>query len=351
MTQDQRDDSRPALTFLAAFAVVAGLLAWAQLVLLPRMRSVEAAFAEQGRRLEAIEESLALLHFTREPDKDSLHAILDYIEYWAGKLAESGQDLVLYPKLEERLALGTKALRAYGPDAFQALQRRFVAALSEGSAKNGLKAKLLELAKDVDRGQAEELAVEVLTNPSMPSFLRNAAARELLVLDRTKAGDLLREILLYESHKGLRKPDAPYLRQDFHRLPAGMAAQSYMGYWNNVMYYLQSDNPQKEDTLLALLLQPYHNVSTYGAILNGLQQLKSRRAVPYLKQLFDDPVGDLGKPSMRMKMKPRSSSTWRPGGVRLACRISLRPREGGRERQAAPRPPRRGLLLSPSRAP
>jgi len=292
----------PLRTFLLTFGLIVGLAIWLQLKVLPAVRGLEHAVQQQNQRLDRIEDSLALLHYSNLPNKSSERAILDYLRYWSDQLARYGYNRAMEPGIQAKLDLATKALKAIGKRAYPEVEKAFVAALDLGEDQEEYRELLLDVAAALDKKEAADLAYEVLANPGMRSDLRNHAARTLLHLDSMRAGLLLKDIVLNESHKGMIKPQPPYLNADPKKLPPGIVARPFPGFFNNIEYLLQSSYPGKEDVLLTVLQQPGHNVSTYSTVIEGLRGLKSKRGARLFQRYFESGGPEISVPLTRSKM-------------------------------------------------
>ena len=64
---------------------------------------------------------------------------------------------------------------------------------------------------------------------------------------------------------------------------------------------MRSSYPGKEDTLLSVLRQAYHDGPTYVAAITGLRKLESTRATELLKSIFAKELSGRDLPQIRRK--------------------------------------------------
>ena len=286
-TEHPTGPRHPLRAFLITFGLILGIFGYVHFEILPAVRGLDQRVAEQNRRLESIEDSVALLHFSNLPTKSSEQAILDFIAYWSDQLAKYGYNRAMEPGIQAKLDLATNALEALGKPAYAAVEQAFLEALPKGREQEAHRELLMDVAADLDPKEAADLCYEVLANPGMRSDLRNHAARVLLRLDPDRAGLLLKEIILSEAEKGMVRPQPIYLNQDPRKLPSGIVARDkFPGFSNNINYLLQSNYPHKEDVLLTVLQQDWHDPSTYSAVIEGLRGMKSERGAEFFKRYF-----------------------------------------------------------------
>ncbi len=292
----------PLRIFLLTFAVILALAAFVQIQVLPAVRGLHESVREQNQRLDRIEDSLALLHYSNLPDKSSETAILDYVRYWSDQLSKHGYNRAMEPGIQAKLDLATRALKALGTPAYAAVEAAFVGALKEGDEQEAYRELLMDIAAEINKDEAKILAHEVLANPGMRSDLRNHAARTLLKLDSMDAGLLLKEIILSESHTGMVKPSPIYLNKGFTKLPPGITPGRFRGFFNNINYLMESSFAGKEDVLLTVLQQDGHDNATYSAVVEGLRTEKSKRGAELFQRYFHSSNPEMQNPMLRSKM-------------------------------------------------
>lgn len=292
----------PLRSFVLTFGLILGLFAYVQFQFLPAVRGLDERLSEQNRRLEDIENKLSLLHFSNLPTKSSQEAILAHLKFWSDQLAKYGYNRAMEPGIQAKMDIATQALKALGKPSYAAVEKAFVDALVAGDEQQSHRELLLDIAAELDKDEAADLCYEVLANPGQRSDMRNHAARTLLKLDPDRAGLLLKEIILSEAHTGMVRPQPVYLNQVAKKLPPGIIPRTFLGFFNNIHYLLQSNYPHKEDVLLTVLQQDWHNISTYAAVVEGLRGMKSKRAAELFQRYFDSGPADMQAPTVRSKM-------------------------------------------------
>src|SRR5262245_2300330 len=145
---------------------------------------------------------------------------------------------------------------------------------------------LLEAAVRVDPKEGKAILQQVLLGRYLPSpRLRLQAARMLIDLDKPLAQTLLRRILMTEFHNGMN----PDRAQAYHAEVPDKAALAQNGFFNFVLWYLRSEDPQTDDTLLMVLGRTEHDVPTIQECIKALGDRRCERAVEPIQKLFKNP--------------------------------------------------------------
>jgi hypothetical protein len=125
-----------------------------------------------------------------------------------------------------------------------------------------------------------------------PPRLRWAAAGLLVEIDKTRAQQVLRQILLTESCRGA-DPD----RAAAYNLPIpDPAAVATSGFHNFVVHYLRSGDPETEDTLLQVLQRSEHDLPTVQEVIEELGRRKATRAAKRIEEFYRRPPGASDNP-------------------------------------------------------
>lgn len=192
-----------------------------------------------------------------------------------------------YQNARKELDAVVRACKALGETAWQPIQNR----LRELSPQQNFDEIrwLLEAALAVDPAQAKAQLREILLGLQLPApRLRWFAARRLIELDKPLAGSLLRQILTTESSRG---PDLDRAKAYGMTVP-DRAAYATTGFDAFVGYYVASDDPELEATLLAVLQRTEHDSITLMACVEELGKRRCRAAAEPIRKLFlDPPVG------------------------------------------------------------
>ena len=145
---------------------------------------------------------------------------------------------------------------------------------------------LLEAAMRVDPKESKSILQQVLLGRYLPSpRLRLQAARMLIDLDKPLAQSLLRQILTTESYRGTNADRTP--GNDGKILDP--SAQAQQGFYNFVVWYLRSEDPQIDDTLLMVLGRVEHDLTTLQECVEALGGRRCARAVEPIQKLFKNP--------------------------------------------------------------
>jgi len=265
--------------YLLIVAAIVGFGLYQRTVVVPEVRAARKALKSTREDLARIEQSVALLHFRDDPKGKPVEAILAHLDFWAKKLAKYGNSLVERPTIDANIRRGMDALLAIGPRAFPILRKAFFDKSNENNEKIELRRQILFAMRDLAPEKTKELATQLLLDMSRASTIRVVCAELLLELDKDHAGDVLRRVILRETHIGPRQALNPNL--------GGHIVHGFPGYSNLISYFLQSNYPAKDDVLLNVLGRgPAIDVPTLITVTQGLRMLHSKAALEPLKQAF-----------------------------------------------------------------
>lgn len=178
-----------------------------------------------------------------------------------------------------------RAFGTLGKDAWQPIQDRLTQLKPDkdfDEVKN-----LLDASVAVDPAAGTLLLKEVLLGQRLPSpRVRWYAADKLNQTDRPLAQSLLRQVLRTESARGFNPDHA-------NAYPGAtipdQAALSGSGFVNFVLKYVDSKDPQMEDTLLMVVGRSEHDRSTVQECVKALGLAHSTKAVPVIEKLYKNP--------------------------------------------------------------
>jgi hypothetical protein len=188
-----------------------------------------------------------------------------------------------------------RALEAIGQDAWKPVTDR----LRELSGdKDYDEARyLVRAAIRIDPAAGKEIAKDVLAGARLPSpKMRWDAARILLEADRALAQRMLRHIVSTESSRGVN-PER--VGEPGMSVP-DPAAMSASGFHNFISLYVQSEDPQLEDTLLMVMGRAEHDLVTVQECVKLLGERRCERAVPAIEKLYLNPPHRVQNPLFLM---------------------------------------------------
>lgn len=177
-----------------------------------------------------------------------------------------------------------RAMKTVGKDCWQPVQDR-IGALDAAKDADELRW-LVEASIAVDRAKGLELAHEVVLGHKLPSpRLRWLCADMLLREDRQLAQVTLRQVLLTESARGVNMDRAAA----YGAVIPDKSAFATTGFSNFVTKYVQSEDPQTDDTLLMVIGRTEHDQITVQECVKALGAHKCKAAVEPIEQLFQNP--------------------------------------------------------------
>lgn len=177
------------------------------------------------------------------------------------------------------------AFQSLGSDAWKPIQER-LAQLKPERDFDEIK-QLLRASVAVDRPAGIAMLKEILLGYRLPNpRLRWFAATELLELDRPLAQVLLRQVLRTESARGFQEAHAAAFPG---AVAPDRAAIANTGFFNFVVHYVRSEDPELEDTLLMVLGRVEHDLTTIQECVKALGARRCQRAAPVIEQLYTSP--------------------------------------------------------------
>lgn len=211
-------------------------------------------------------------------------ALLEKLRTYAPLAADARTAEPDYKNAKKEMDAILRAFASLGADALPAIHAR----LDELKTAKGYDemAQLLRAVVAIDKAAGSELLKQVLLGMKLPSpRLRWFAARELLQHDRPLAQLCLRQILLTESSQGVN----PDRAAAFDASVPDAAAFATTGFHNFVSYYVESDDPKLDDTLLMVLGRVEHDAVTIQECLKALGARRCARAVEAIEKVYQKP--------------------------------------------------------------
>jgi hypothetical protein len=270
--------------------VLAGLAVAALGLVGVQLYRLEAGIRGQAEQLAALERVMQLYRFERNSTAGlGASALLEQLRFWAPKLESAATPQAEQPAIRKRVDDVLAAFMAAGSDTGAILEAEFHR--TKSGADDELRKWIVRGLVRADRERAKTLLVQVLRGLKfdVSPRLREFAADELIAIDKATAGQVLRDILGYESKGGLVPERMPreLIEQQPHIVEGHRG--SYPGFFNFVIKYAQTGDPETVPTLLMLIGRAEHDRMTIQECVKHLGALKARDAVPRIQELFDNP--------------------------------------------------------------
>ena len=273
----------PGLTVaLLGLLAAGGAAGWQALELRGLQSKVEALATEQG----ALAAEVTRFRIEQRADSKGPQALLEKLRVYAPLLTNSRIPEPDYQAARLEMDAILKAMAGVGKDMWAPLVERYrqLDPTKDYDEKN----RLLEAALVVDPEQAKALLLKTLQGyhrdtPVSPR-LRWLAADLLLKADKPLAGRTLREILGYESSRGIQ-PD----RAIAYQIPIPDTTAMSTGFHNFIERYVSSGDPETETTLLMVIGRSEHDLPTVQECVKALGALKSAKATKAIEQLYRKP--------------------------------------------------------------
>jgi hypothetical protein len=179
-------------------------------------------------------------------------------------------------------------MRDLGADAEQPLRRAFVEA--KPGVEDERRKWLLRALLAVAPARGRELALETVRGFDFPvnPRIRFFAAQLMLEHDKVALGNLLGDILDYESVNGVQGQRLP--PEQLKRYSASsLAGQRSPLFHNFVDLYVACGIPNADGKLIGVASRPDQDLVTVQKCVKHLGDLESQRAVPLIVRLFERP--------------------------------------------------------------
>ena len=211
-------------------------------------------------------------------------ALLEKLKVYAPMTANARITEPDFQNAKKELVAIVRAFESLGTSAWEPITKR----LREVDARkdfNEIKV-LTEIAIRLNGPAGKQIAKDVLQGRRLPSpRLRWMAADLLLSHDKPLAGQLLRQILMTESSRGI---DLNRVQGNGQPIP-DKAAFATTGFNNYVQRYILSDDPKIEETLHVMLSRIEHDAITIQDCIKELGRRKSTAALATIKKVYDNP--------------------------------------------------------------
>lgn len=254
------------------------------------------ALAARDSQLEQILAEVTRLRIEQSTGRQGPAALLEKLQTYAPLLANSRTTQPDYENARKEMNAVLRAFASLGQEAWQPIVAR-MEGLRGDRDFDELKW-LIEAATRVDKPAATTIVKQVLQGLKFPApRLRWYAARLLVELDKPLAQSALRQILLTESGRGINLERAAA----YGATVPDQAAYATTGFNNFIQYYVLSEDPQLEQTLLMLLGRTEHDTVTLQECIEVLGQRETAAAVEPIQKLFHHPPSQVENPLFLVK--------------------------------------------------
>jgi hypothetical protein len=279
---------RSGALLLVAAALPAAALVFTGVALWRFGTNADALAAAHGRQEAVLQQVLGevtRMRIEQSTGTKGPQALLEKLRVYAPLMADARTTEPDYQNAKKEMEAILRAFATIGKDAWQPIQDR-IAQLQPDTGFEELK-QLLRASVAVDRDAGTKLLEQVLLGHALPApRLRWYAAHALIEHDRPLAQARLRQVLLTESSRGF---DPAHAAAFPGASVPDRAALSATGFFNFVVQYVKSGDPQLEDTLLQVMGRTEHDLTTLQECVKALGERRSAKAVPAIERLYTDP--------------------------------------------------------------
>lgn len=236
--------------------------------------------------LSRIENEIARMRIEQRVGGQGPQALMQMLRSHAEALVNARTAAPDFVNAQEQMRAVMRAFASLGQDGVGPLLERF-SSLDPKQSFDEMRW-LLEALAESDPEKGKQIAAEVLLGRRKPNpRLRWAAAELLQRIDKPLAQSTLRQVLLTETSRGI-DPDRAAAYGATVLDPSAVAAT---GFFNFVVHYLRTEDPQAEETLLQVLVRPQQDVATLQETIEALGKLRSARAQRRIEELYLKPPG------------------------------------------------------------
>lgn len=283
-----RSERRAHALALAAGITALAAVGWATWVQWEHQRVTTQLLARataNDATLQALLGEVTRMRLEQSAGTKGPQALLEKLQTYAPMLTSSRFTEPDYQAARKEMAAIVRAFASLGQDAKKPIEER-MKQLTPTKDYDELKW-LLEAYLEVDPAAATELLQGVLLGQRLPSpRLRWLAAEKLTERNKPLAQQLLRRVLETESSRGFN-PD--YAAMYPGAVVPDAAAMDANGFFNYVVRYGHTDDPQMEDTLLKVMGRSGHDASTIRECVKLLGERRSVAAIGAIQKAFREP--------------------------------------------------------------
>lgn len=241
---------------------------------------------KQATELATIGRDLTRMRVEQRVGSQGPQALLQMLRTFSAELVDARTTQPDLQFAQEQMRSVLRAFAGLGADAVAPVRQRF----DQLDPKKDFDEMrwLLEALVQCDPENGPATLVGVVEGRIKPSpRLRWAAAELLTRTDRAKAQTALRRVLMTETSRGI-DPDRAAAYGASIPDPAATAAT---GFFNFVLHYLRTEDPEAEETLLQVLMRTEQDVATLQETIEALGARKSARARKRIEELYQKPPG------------------------------------------------------------
>ncbi len=211
-------------------------------------------------------------------------ALLEKLRLYAPLLSNARVNEPDYFTTKKEMESILRAFGTLGQDAWKPLQERLAQCKPE-KEHDEIKW-LFEACARIDVAGTATLLREVLLGRTFPSpRLRWFAAEVLTRIDQPQAQNLLRQILLTESSRGIDPARAAHYGGG---IPDKQALATN-GFNNFVVAYVRAGDPKMDEVLQQVIARSEHDAITVQECVKVLGERKCAAAVPQIEKLYREP--------------------------------------------------------------
>jgi hypothetical protein len=261
-----------------------------------RVAALTKTLAAQEMKLEDVYGEIVRIRIEQKSDRLGPDALMEKLRVFAPLLVSARTTEPDFKSAQKEMDAVLRAFQTMGEPAWVAIEAR----LKElNPAKNFDEIKwLLEAAERVNKPKALEIVKDVLLGLKYPNpRLRWYAASMLIDYDKPLAQETLRRVLSTESSRGINMERA----QVYGASIPDKNAFATTGFNNFVQWYVRSEDPQMETTLLMVIGRSEHDTVTIQECIEVLGKRKCAAAVGQIEQLCENPPGQFENPIFQNK--------------------------------------------------
>jgi hypothetical protein len=264
---------------LAAAAAAGGFAAWQAW----EVRALRDQATANAHHLERLVGEMTRLRLEESAGTKGPAGLLAKLKTYAPLLANSRVTEPDFQSARREMDAILRAFESLGTDAIKPVRER-LAGLKPDQDYDEVRF-LYEVLVRLDRaGGLNELEQVVLNRKPSPNRLRIHAAELVQRHDRPLAQRLLRQVMRTESHRGIN-PD----RLSSQTPLPDTAALSNTGFFNFVVAYVRTEDPELDDTLLMVLGRAEHDLTTIQECVKALGDRRCAKAAEPIQKLYRNP--------------------------------------------------------------
>jgi hypothetical protein len=295
-TPPSGSSSRLALALASAATLAAAAAGYLLFDLGRRIDALGAQVAQRDQQIQNIHGEVTRLRLEQSAGVQGPSALLAKLKTYAPLLVSARTTQPDFESAKKEMDAVLRAFATMGDAAWGPLEERMKDLKGD---KNFDELKwLLEAAVRVDQKRGLDIVQAVLRGTKFPApRLRWYAARMLIDLDKPVAQAILRQILSTESSRGIN----PERAAAYGATIPDPAAFATTGFHNFVNYYVLTEDPQMDSTLLMVMGRSEHDTVTVQTCVEVLGKRRCAAAVDPIQKLFQNPPGMVENPIFQTK--------------------------------------------------